>query len=122
MYLVLSFILAYLIGSIPSGVWIGQLFYHKDIRQYGSHNIGTTNAYRTLGPVGGTIVLVLDILKGTLGASLPVLFGYTEHWLILIVGLAASWGTPAPSLSASRVVKPLPPAQALRWPTTHHSF
>lgn len=92
MYLVLSFILAYLIGSIPSGVWIGQLFYHKDIRQYGSHNIGTTNAYRTLGPVGGTIVLVIDILKGTLGASLPVLFGYTEHWLILIVGLAAVLG------------------------------
>lgn len=90
--LALCFILAYLIGSIPSGVWIGRGFYHTDIRQSGSHNIGTTNAYRVLGPVGGTVVLAMDILKGTLGASLPVLFGFSQHWLILVVGLAAVAG------------------------------
>ncbi|MFD1432955.1 glycerol-3-phosphate 1-O-acyltransferase PlsY [Lacticaseibacillus yichunensis] len=92
MLLALSVILAYLIGSIPSGVWIGQLLYQKDIRTAGSHNIGTTNAYRVLGPLGGTIVLVMDILKGTLGASLPVIFGYHQHYLILLVGLAAVCG------------------------------
>ena len=92
MKLILCFLLAYLIGAIPSGVWIGQWFYHKDIRQFGSHNIGTTNAYRVLGPIGGSIVLVMDILKGTLGASLPYLAGYPQHWLILVVGLAAVLG------------------------------
>lgn len=90
--LIVCFVLAYLLGSIPSGVWIGQWCYHKDIRTAGSHNIGTTNAYRVLGPVGGTVVLIMDILKGTLGASLPVLFGFPQHWLILIVGLAAVAG------------------------------
>lgn len=92
MLLAVSFILAYLIGSIPSGVWIGRIFCHKDPRDAGSHNIGTTNAYRVLGPVAGTVVLVLDILKGTLGASLPGLFGYQEHWLVLVCGLAAVLG------------------------------
>lgn len=92
MRLALSVILAYLVGSIPSGVWIGEWFFHKDIRQAGSHNIGTTNAYRVLGPVGGTIVLIMDILKGTLGASMPGFFGYHQHWLILIVGVVAVIG------------------------------
>lgn len=92
MTIALCFILAYLIGSIPSGVWVGQAFFHQDIRQSGSHNIGTTNAYRVLGPVGGSIVLVMDILKGTLGASLPIFFGIEQHWLVLIVGLAAVAG------------------------------
>lgn len=92
MTLVFCFILAYIIGSIPSGVWVGQLFFHQDIRTAGSHNIGTTNAYRVLGPVGGSIVLVMDILKGTLGASLPAFFGITPHWWVLIVGLAAVFG------------------------------
>ncbi|KRN25665.1 glycerol-3-phosphate 1-O-acyltransferase PlsY [Lacticaseibacillus camelliae] len=92
MILALCFILAYLIGSIPSGVWVGRAFFHQDIRTAGSHNIGTTNAYRVLGPVGGTIVLVMDILKGTLGASLPMLFGLHPHWLVLLVGLAAVFG------------------------------
>ena len=90
--LVLCFILAYFIGAIPFGVVIGKLFYHTDIRKGGSHNIGTTNAYRMLGPVGGSIVLVLDILKGTLAASLPILFGIEHHWLVLIVGLADVFG------------------------------
>ncbi len=92
MLIALCFILAYLIGSIPSGVWIGQWFFHQDIRQSGSHNIGTTNAYRVLGPIGGTIVLAMDILKGTLGANLPMLLHVGAHWLVLIVGLAAVAG------------------------------
>lgn len=50
----LLLILAYLIGSFPTGVLVGKLFYHKDIRDYGSHNIGTTNTFRVLGPKAGT--------------------------------------------------------------------
>lgn len=58
-------ILSYFIGSIPFGVLIGKLFCHKDIRHYGSKNIGTTNAVRVLGKKIGLTVLLLDALKGT---------------------------------------------------------
>ncbi|WDF81545.1 glycerol-3-phosphate 1-O-acyltransferase PlsY [Lacticaseibacillus pabuli] len=92
MKLAFAFILAYLIGSIPSGVWIGRTFVHKDPRDGGSHNIGTTNSFRVLGAPAGTAVLIIDILKGTLGASLPHLFGYNQHWLVLLCGLAAVIG------------------------------
>ncbi|MBU5584825.1 glycerol-3-phosphate acyltransferase, partial [Enterococcus sp. S181_ASV_20] len=37
------FVLAYLLGSIPSGIWIGKFFFKKDIREFGSHSSGTTN-------------------------------------------------------------------------------
>lgn len=92
MKLSLIFILAYLIGSFPSGVIIGRVFCHKDPRDAGSHNIGTTNSYRVLGPIAGTAVLFLDILKGTLAASLPMIFHVPHHALILVVGLAAVVG------------------------------
>lgn len=92
MKLSLIFILAYLIGSFPSGVIIGRVFCHKDPRDAGSHNIGTTNSYRVLGPIAGTAVLFLDILKGTLAASLPLIFHIPNHALVLIVGLAAVVG------------------------------
>ena len=69
--IIVMIIVAYLLGSIPSGLWIGKFFYHKDIRQLGSGNIGTTNTFRTLGPKAGVVVLVMDILKGTLAASQP---------------------------------------------------
>ena len=68
------FIIAYLLGSLQSGVWIGQLFYQKDIRKFGSGNTGTTNTFRVLGKKAGTVVLFLDILKGTLATSLPMIF------------------------------------------------
>lgn len=55
----------YLVGSIPFGVIVGRVFFHTDIRQTGSGNIGAANAVRALGKVGGTTVLLLDILKGT---------------------------------------------------------
>ncbi|KRN29464.1 hypothetical protein IV38_GL000348 [Lactobacillus selangorensis] len=92
MKIILVLILAYLIGSIPSGVWIGQLFYHKDIRQYGSHNTGTTNAFRVLGRPAGIIVLIMDMFKGTLAAALPLFFGLPQHWLILLAGVVAVFG------------------------------
>lgn len=71
-------ILAYFIGSIPSGVWIGQIFFKKDIRKYGSGNMGTTNTFRVLGKKAGVIVMLMDILKGTLATSLPQIFHTTQ--------------------------------------------
>ncbi|OWP36575.1 acyl-phosphate glycerol 3-phosphate acyltransferase [Limosilactobacillus fermentum] len=88
--IILMVVIAYLLGSIPSGLWIGQHFYNKDIRQLGSGNIGTTNTYRVLGPKAGTVVLVMDILKGTLAASQPYLFHSNIN--SLLIGIFASLG------------------------------
>ncbi|MDO4903913.1 MAG: glycerol-3-phosphate 1-O-acyltransferase PlsY [Limosilactobacillus sp.] len=85
-------VVAYLLGSIPSGLWIGQIFYKKDIRQLGSGNIGTTNTFRTLGPKAGTVVLFMDILKGTLAASQPYILGLSHSVNPLLIGLFASLG------------------------------
>ena len=56
-------VLSYLFGSIPTGVVIGKVFFHKDIRKYGSGNTGGTNAGRILGKKVGIIVIILDMLK-----------------------------------------------------------
>ncbi|MFJ7726303.1 glycerol-3-phosphate 1-O-acyltransferase PlsY [Neobacillus sp. NPDC097160] len=72
--IILVLILAYLLGSIPSGLIIGKVFYKTDIREHGSGNLGGTNTFRTLGVKAGLVVTLADILKGTLAASLPVLF------------------------------------------------
>ncbi|WP_047770082.1 MULTISPECIES: glycerol-3-phosphate 1-O-acyltransferase PlsY [Limosilactobacillus] len=85
-------IISYLLGSIPSGLWIGQVFYHKDIRKLGSGNIGTTNTFRTLGPKAGTVVLFMDVLKGTLAASQPYILGISHSISPLLIGLFASLG------------------------------
>ena len=75
MYLLaLGVIVAYLLGSVSSSVWIGRIFYHKDVRQFGSHNAGTTNTIRTLGLAPGIAVLVIDALKGWLAVKLDFLF------------------------------------------------
>jgi glycerol-3-phosphate acyltransferase PlsY len=71
---ILALIAAYLIGSIPSSVWIGQLFYGVDVREYGSGNAGATNTLRVLGKKAGIPVLIIDILKGALAVNLPYFF------------------------------------------------
>lgn len=75
-------LLAYLLGSIPSGLIIGKTFYGKDIREHGSGNLGGTNTFRTLGKRAGLIVTIADILKGTLATALPFIFGSDLHPLI----------------------------------------
>lgn len=57
---------AYIFGSIPWGLVIGKVFYHKDIRHYGSHNLGGSNAGRVLGKKVGIIVILLDAFKALL--------------------------------------------------------
>ena len=73
------FVASFLLGSIPWGVIISRVFFHTDIREHGSGNIGTTNALRTMGKVGGGAVFVLDfgkgIVSGLIAAAAAAAFG-----------------------------------------------
>lgn len=71
-------LLAYLMGSIPFGLIVGKIGYGKDVRQFGSGNLGATNVFRVLGLLPGIIVFVLDLLKGLLATGLAsYLFPHT---------------------------------------------
>ena len=82
---VLIIVLAYLIGSIPTALWIGRATHGVDVREHGSKNAGATNTFRILGRKCGWIVLTIDILKGLVASSLPLIFekDYTENQLLL---------------------------------------
>lgn len=64
---------AYLLGSIPTAVWIGKIFFKIDVREHGSGNAGATNTLRTLGKPAGFSVLFIDFAKGFAAASLVYL-------------------------------------------------
>ncbi len=83
---ILMFILSYLIGSLVSGFWVGKIFYHKDIRDEGSGNIGTTNSFRVLGIRAGIAVLALDMLKGTAAGLLTLLFHSSINPMLVGIG------------------------------------
>jgi len=82
---------AYLVGSIPSSVWLGRVIKGVDLREQGSGNAGATNAFRVLGKPIGIAVLVLDMAKGFLAVNLAQLqheiLPGTEAWMILKIGL-----------------------------------
>ncbi|NQJ71216.1 glycerol-3-phosphate 1-O-acyltransferase PlsY [Streptococcus suis] len=88
--LILLFV-AYLLGSIPSGLWIGQAFFKVNIREHGSGNTGTTNTFRILGKKAGTVVFLIDFLKGTLAALLPIIF-HAQGISPIVFGLMAVLG------------------------------
>jgi glycerol-3-phosphate acyltransferase PlsY len=67
--------LAYLIGSIPSAVWVGRTFYNVDVREFGSGNAGATNTFRVLGKRAGIPVLLMDVLKGFFAVKLAYVIG-----------------------------------------------
>lgn len=69
-YIGLAFLLAYLLGSIPSSVWVGKWFYGLDVRNEGSGNAGATNTIRVLGLKAGIPVLLFDVFKAWLAVSL----------------------------------------------------
>jgi acyl phosphate:glycerol-3-phosphate acyltransferase len=73
-----SCVAAYLLGSIPTSVWIGRWFFDTDVREHGSGNAGTTNTFRVLGVVPGIVVFIVDILKGFLAVSLIYLMPQLE--------------------------------------------
>jgi len=70
MSLGLTILIAYLIGSIPNGLIVGKFMCGVDIRQFGSKNIGATNAYRVLGPWPAFWVFITDALKGVAGVMM----------------------------------------------------
>lgn len=72
----LLIVLAYLIGSIPTAVWVSKYFFGIDIRDYGSGNSGATNTFRVLGPNWGSLVMVVDMLKGIIAVKLVFLIPY----------------------------------------------
>ncbi len=63
-------ILAYLLGSIPTAVWVGKGFYGIDVRDHGSGNAGATNTIRVLGWKAGLPVMIVDTLKGVAAVTL----------------------------------------------------
>ncbi|TAE41301.1 MAG: glycerol-3-phosphate 1-O-acyltransferase [Sphingobacteriales bacterium] len=70
-----ALILAYLLGSIPSAVWVGKAFFKIDVREYGSGNAGATNTFRVLGKKAGIPVMLMDILKGWIATNLAYFIG-----------------------------------------------
>jgi acyl phosphate:glycerol-3-phosphate acyltransferase len=88
MLLLTIILLGYIIGSIPTAVWVGKSFRGIDIREHGSKNAGATNTFRVLGKRFGWLVLTVDVSKGILAACLPHFFsymleGYKDEFLIL---------------------------------------
>jgi len=96
----LLIVIAYLIGSIPTAVWVSKAFFGIDIREYGSGNAGATNTFRVLGSRWGTFVMVIDVLKGVAATSLYILLPYymsgANEWdrtnFMVGLGLAAVLG------------------------------
>jgi acyl phosphate:glycerol-3-phosphate acyltransferase len=94
----LLILLAYLLGSIPTSVWISRYFFSIDIRDYGSGNAGATNTFRVLGKKWGTVVMIGDMLKGLLAVKLALLLPYYQENDIALttfqtgLGLAAVLG------------------------------
>jgi len=95
---ILLIVIAYLIGAIPTAIWLSRAYFGIDIRDYGSGNSGATNTFRVLGSKWGSIVMLVDILKGVLATSLYVLLPYylTDEWdrtnFMVGLGLAAVVG------------------------------
>ncbi len=94
----LLIVFAYLIGSVPTAVWVSRRFFGIDIRDYGSGNAGATNTYRVLGAKWGTLVMIVDMIKGIAATCLYLLLPHYVHdeWdrtnLMVGLGLAAVVG------------------------------
>jgi len=104
----LAFVLAYLAGSIPSAVWAGKVFHGIDVREHGSGNAGATNTVRVLGWKTGIPVLLFDLFKGWLAASLPLFLDAAPHGseqmtaLQIVCGMAAILGHVFPLFAGFR--------------------
>lgn len=83
---------AYLIGAIPTAVWIGQAFYGIDVREYGSGNAGATNTFRVLGKRAGIPVLIIDVLKGWAAVNLIYIVGNYQPGTVQFVNFQIASG------------------------------
>lgn len=72
LYIFLALLAAYLLGSLPTALWVGRRFFGlADIREHGSGNAGATNTFRVLGKKAGSFVMAIDVLKGYVATALP---------------------------------------------------
>ena len=83
--------IGYLLGSIPFALVIGKLFYHTDVREFGSGNLGGTNAGRVLGKKAGIATILLDIVKVILAVAI-VSVGFDNQEMSIWSGVAAAFG------------------------------
>ena len=87
-------LVAYLIGSIPTAVWVGKLFFRLDVRDHGSGNAGATNTIRVLGWKAGLPVFIFDVFKGWLAVMLATFFLASQlnndQLVFMKIGLAAA--------------------------------
>jgi acyl phosphate:glycerol-3-phosphate acyltransferase len=95
----LTILVAYLIGSIPTAVWIGRGYYGIDVREHGSGNAGATNTFRVLGKKAGSLVMLIDVLKGYVATSLALVLAHNgfigsdqQPVFMLILGITAVIG------------------------------
>ena len=93
--LLTAFLLAYLLGSIPTAVWTGKYFHGVDVREHGSGNAGATNTIRVLGWKTGIPVLIVDLAKGWLAAMLPLFFKLAPPDSALLTNLQIMTGLTA---------------------------
>jgi glycerol-3-phosphate acyltransferase PlsY len=93
--LIITLVLAYLLGSTATAVWIGKIFHNVDVREHGSGNAGATNVIRVLGWGTGIPVLFLDILKGWIAGMLPVFFNLAGRGTALMTDLQIAAGIAA---------------------------
>jgi acyl phosphate:glycerol-3-phosphate acyltransferase len=97
---IVTFLMAYLIGSIPTAVWVGRAWFGIDVREHGSKNAGATNTFRVLGKKPGVFVLLIDVLKGVFAVVLPMMiwhegvlvYGLTSDRLQILAAIAAVVG------------------------------
>ncbi|MCC3144812.1 glycerol-3-phosphate 1-O-acyltransferase PlsY [Halanaerobium sp. Z-7514] len=93
MRIIIAILISYLIGSIPSGLLLTKSVLKKDVRNYGSGNIGATNVARVMGLKAGVLVAVFDILKGFLGVLVgQAIIGDPVSVYVLLVAMAAIAG------------------------------
>ncbi len=102
-----STVIGYLLGSIPTGVWVGQLFRHIDVREHGSKSIGATNVFRVLGVKLAIVVLIIDAAKGFFASYLGshINFGdtlLTSNQMAMLAGVFAIIGHLFPILARFR--------------------
>jgi len=85
-------VISYLIGSMPTALWVGKAFFGIDIREHGSGNSGATNTFRVLGKKAGTAVLLIDVIKGLTAASLVRYLDFVEIGTVRFVNLQLLFG------------------------------
>ncbi len=73
-----GFLMAYLLGSLPTSVWLGEAYFGIDVRDFGSGNAGATNTFRVLGKKAGIIVMLVDVFKGWTATSLALLLNFMD--------------------------------------------